>query len=285
MLRSPNSRINNYFISIIIIFSLFLFSGSCDYLRQYTDTSVGMEKEAKSVVQTEWSEKNIEKQKTEAVVNIEKQEKEAVIAIEHNPETSNQIETSNKKASGYTVQVGVFSIEKNASNFIITLINEGRQAYILENPNASNQKMKTVAFGNFESKTKAIKEAQRFTDEKNMESVVILNYAIQEIIRPKSQPKGVEKLISGPERIKRTRKKTGRFTFQIGGLFTKKNANHLLKRLQKKGYIPFIKKQLNEELNETWYKVQIGFYDSIDTAALAAEDFSFFEKIPAKATQ
>ena len=306
MIRSLINHVSFHFINFIFVFFLLLFTSSCEYFPQLEEIFIGAEEKGKTIVQTEWSEKNLEKPKKEVVVDLEKPKKEVVglkkpkkkvvvdlenkkteivIASKQIPETVKQKQTDKKRASGYTIQVGAFSVEKNASKFVETLKNEGRQAYILENPKAINQTVKTVAFGNFDSKTKAIKEARRFTDEKKMESVVVFNYMIQEIIRPKTQPKSRQKLLSAPERIKKTSKKTGRYTFQIGGLFTKKNANHLLKRLQKKGYIPFIKKQLNEEQNETWYKVQIGFYDTIDTAAIAAEDFSIFEKIPAMATQ
>jgi len=271
MIYFQNKYINFLCAPLLFSFISLFFLAACDQFSNLEKESPLLEKEGKRVVQTDWIEENKIKEKSLFSNTSDSSTKK------------NSFEKREVEATSlYTVQVGAFSIKSNAHTFIDLLVSEGRQAYVLKNPKALNQTLLSVAFGKFKTKSEAIEEAEKFTSDKKMEAVVLLNFAIQKIIRPISTSINNKVPSSISNKTKKLRKKTGRYTFQVGGLFTKKNAHLLLKRLQKLGYIPFVKKQHNEELNETWYNVQIGFFNSSETALIAAEDFAAIVKIPAR---
>lgn len=191
-------------------------------------------------------------------------------------------QVSNQHA-GFAVQIGAFLQPDNATRLISKLKKKGYtpNLVIVETP---AKKWNLVRIGSYKTKKGAVKAARKFTTAESMETAVVKDRTIIKMQAKSDQSIKMEKVsIEKSMPVTVAKFEPEQFTFQVGGLRTKGNANKHKAALKKQGYAPYIKKIINRQSNETWYSIRIGTYNSIDLAAEAASEFTAKESIPAQA--
>jgi cell division septation protein DedD len=198
----------------------------------------------------------------------------------------------------YTVQVGAFLNPNNASRLIEAMQEKGYEA-TLTVTEAAVRKWNIVRIGHYTDETAALEAARQISRKENMETAVVKNDTIIKMlaepsVTPTSKPvpQTVEKPIPAKtekpptsEGTKRTALKGEpyRFAYQIGGLHAQQNAQKHKNDLEKKGYTPYLVAVPTEHTSETWYALRIGYFETIDAAAVAASAFTQKEGIPTQA--
>jgi len=80
-----------------------------------------------------------------------------------------------------------------------------------------------------------------------------------------------------PDTEKKYTIQKGKYTVQIGAFLVKKNATRLVKKLEKKGYQPFLK--VSKQKVKKWNMVRIGLYENKKKALGFAKSFSSKENM------
>lgn len=275
------SRIYILFLSVLI-FNI----SSCDQFKNlFTD-----ETQESSVVQTQWVEPEEESIDPPEVLNEEEPSvpKPAIKSVKDNDKH-------------YYIQAGAFKKQVNAENYIKDLKkkNFNPRMFIQE---SGGKTWFNVRLGSHETIDQAIKIGQDFSNGQNTEVAIIHNNKVKQVIRPVNA--GKKKVVSlnqdlkKPAVIKKSKKETADkknvaeikkapnknlYSFQVGGLLSKKNALRQKKKLEQKGYNTFIGEVRDQLNNEIWSTVQVGYYQTLLEAAKAARQFTFEERLPTHA--
>jgi len=276
------SRTYIFFLSVLVLNIV-----SCDQIKNLFPG----ETQESSVVQTQWEDPEQENE------------------MPPDPVLSTKTPTPTKKDPAlnkidqqhYYVQAGAFKNQNNAENYIKNLRKKNFQ------PNLYIQETKTrtwytVRLGPYEKIAEAVESGQGFSDSENTEITVIYKDKVTRVIRPvdkekskvRSQKPDSKKIKDGKKNQEETaiikkeikpekKLKKKLYSFQVGGLLSKKNALRQVKKLKLKGYNTFIGEVRDELNNEPWSTVQIGYYQTLLEAAKAARQFTLNEQLPTHA--
>ncbi len=262
-------------LAILLLF--FLVLSSCESLSETEEISP----EQVIVVQTEWKPDTAvsEKEQGEDVTSIKK--------VSSKQDDNDDPFFDNPEI--YAVQVGSFVNRLNAENLLKHLTQKGYSPKITVS-NSKGKQWNIVRLGPFSDKASAVKVADRVSKQEKLSAIVFLNSKIVKNISPKREntkkvktPKTphAKNTLRSTHRIKYDKK--ARYSFQVGGLHTKKNALKHKTRLKKKGYPTFTNKEKNKTNNDVWYSVRIGYFKTMKDAVNAAAKYTDREGVPAQA--
>ena len=279
------------------IFTLGMISG-CDHIGLFYN-SIRQEEVETSAVQTQWieeEEESLPNQKNET--KVETKEKTPIHDTLSN-ERIRPADSSKKSSAQYSVQVGAFLNEKNATSFITLLKKKGYQIKLVR-LKSKNRYWHAVRLSKFTNEKLAIEKANEISNKENIEVALIKNGIVKKIIRSKQKKsltnsKSVRKNQKGSSRrlahkkainngVKKQASTTPKmYSFQVGGYLKKENAEKQVKKLLRKGYKAFIVETPETADKEIWSTVQVGYYDTLLEADKAAITFFNEEKVPAQA--
>ena len=275
------SRIYILFLSVLVLNII-----SCDQIKNLFPG----EKQESSVVQTQWVDP----------------EEESIAP----PEVLNEAEPSVPKpiikpvkdnAQYYYIQAGAFKKQINAENYIRDLKKKSLNPRLFTQE-SDGKTWFTVRLGSHEKNDQAVKAGQDFSNRQNTEVAIIFNNKVKRVIRPVNA--GKKKVVSlNPDlkslvAVKKIKKEAAAkakaakfkkaakqklYSFQVGGLLSKKNALRQKKKLELKGYNTFVGEVRDKLNNELWSTVQVGYYRTLLEAAKAARQFTYEEHLPTHA--
>ena len=229
-------------------------------------------------MQTDW------KNSSEITVEPEPIQKEAIPpqpAPEQVSTQENQLkaEQENQKQNKFSVQIGAFIKKDNATRLVSRLKAKGYSPslVVVETP---GRRWNLVHVGTYSERKAALAAAQTLTELENMETAVVKNNAIIKVQKNITQQTDKTAKTEAPEPTTVASFSPERFTFQVGGLRTKENADIFKVILEKEGYEPYIKKIRNIQNTEVWFTVRIGYFENIEIATDVATRFTAKEQIP-----
>ncbi|NQU65678.1 MAG: SPOR domain-containing protein, partial [SAR324 cluster bacterium] len=252
----------------LIIFCLMisiLFS-ACDKVSWFQKGDSDSSK-ASGVVETDW--KNTSEIKLE--IEIPQPPKTQAVADKEQAQNS----------AAFSVQIGAFLKKMNATQLISEFKHKGYEPTLVV-VEAPGKQWNLVHVGSYTGKNSAVAAAKKLAEIENMETAVVRDNTIIKVQR-KSAPQAFKNATL--ETLKEDTVANfapEQFSFQVGGLRTKENADKLKIILQKKGYAPYIKKFRSSQSREDWYIIRIGYYETIELATDGASQFMAQENIPSR---
>ena len=276
------SRIYILFLAVFVLNII-----SCDQVRNLFSG----ENQESSVVQTQWEDPEQENiTLPDPVLSTKK------------PTLTEEVPGLDKNDQQYYyIQAGAFKNQINAENYIKDL----RQKNFKPNLYIQETKTRTwftVRLGAHEKLARAVEAGQGFSNSQNTEVTVIYEDKVIRVIRPANTEKtkivslnpdskkvGDEKknqeaaVVIKKEVVPGKKLKQKLYSFQVGGLLSKRNALRQKKKLKLKGYNTFIGEVRDQLNNELWSTVRIGYYQTLLEAAKAARQFTLDEQLPAYA--
>ncbi|MCP4754026.1 MAG: SPOR domain-containing protein [Proteobacteria bacterium] len=258
------------FIGLVIALSIALYA--CDSTEEEFQDVTEEEIQESGVVRTEW------KNTDSADTGMEESADDNKTAQPQPPPREKSLEGGTMGKGNYMVQVGAFLNKNNARRLIERLQEKGYNP-TLNVSDATVKQWNIVRIGAYGDKRQAMDAAKAFSENENMESVVVRNNSIVKRQKAKVKKAVGEKVGSRKPTSSTSRK----YAFQVGGLRTNTNALKYKMELKKNGYSPYVVKTKDAHTKDVWYAVRIGNFDTIEDAAEAATKFTEKANLPAKA--
>lgn len=274
-------------IQLLIFLFLALNLTSCDQIKNLFSS----ENSDKTVVQTQWQDPEQE----------EMIRQEPILKPVVKVASKTKLKPAKSTIHYHFIQAGAFKKRTNAENYIENLKKKGHNSNLFIQKNSGNN-WYTVRLGAYKNLKKAITESNNFSADQNTEVAIIYKNRVVKVIRPKNskqtppislnanlkspQVEIKHKALTKPASAKIKTKEVSKkklYSFQVGGLLKRKNAQRQKKKLNLKGYNAFIAEVRDKLNNEVWLTVQIGHYQTLLEAAKAARQFTYDERLPARA--